>query len=261
MNTADQLKNDVPLYAPSRKLTYNAPFRWLNKGWQDYRRAPLHSLVYGMIFAGYGWMLIYFSWSSETNLLIFALFVGFLLVGPALAFGLYDISQQIERNRKPTFRHERRKAFHEMGHELMLAFLLSSVLLVLAILMSMVMEIGPDPEHSAVSAVVPITSAVFSLIIAIFAGLLFFASTFALPMILDRDVNAVTAITTSLLAVWRNKSVLALWAFLLLVLTVIGFATALIGLIIIIPWLGYASWHAYRETIMELNSGRAPTRL
>ena len=69
-------------------------------------------------------------------------------------------------------------------------------------------------------------------------------------LILDRDANAGTAITTSLNAVWRNKSALGLWALLVLALTAVGFATALIGFVFIVPVLGYATWHAYRETII-----------
>lgn len=249
MKTADSLENDVPLYAPCHKLTFNAPFGWLKKGWQDFRRAPWQSLTYGAIFACMGWMLIYLSWSYEGYLLA-GLLICLLLVGPALAFGLYDISQQLELKHKPTFGHERRKAFREMGHELMLALLLSSVYLVLLILTSMVMNIGAAPEQLAVSAVVPISDAVSLLIAVIFAGLLFCASAFALPMILDQDANAMTAIITSLNAVWRNKSVLALWALLILALTAVGFATALIGFVFIVPVLGYATWHAYRETII-----------
>jgi uncharacterized membrane protein len=69
-------------------------------------------------------------------------------------------------------------------------------------------------------------------------------------MIVDEGVNAPTAIMTSLHAVWQNKSVIALWAAVILALTVVGFVTALIGLIFIVPVIGYATWHAYRETII-----------
>ena len=249
MKTADSLENDVPLYVPCRKLTFNAPFSWLKKGWQDFRRAPWHSLTYGAIFACIGWMLIYFSWSYE-SVLVVGLLISLLLVGPALAFGLYDISQQLERKHKPTFGHERRKAFHEMGHELMFALLLGLVFVSLLILISAVVDIGATVEQLAVSAAVPLSDAASLLVAVIFAGLLFCAGTFALPMILDQDVNAMTAIITSLNAVWLNKAVLALWALLILVLMAVGFATALIGFVFIVPVLGYATWHAYRETII-----------
>ena len=250
MKVADLLENDVRLYAPCRELAFNAPLEWLKKGWQDFRRAPWHSLVYGVLFAALGWVLIYFSLFYESVLLV-SLFISALLVGPALAFGLYDISQQLERKRKPTFRHERRKAIHEMGHELMLALLLSLAYMILLILISMVTNIVMTPESSAISAAVPLSDTVSLLLAVVFAGLLFCASTFALPMILDQDASAMTAIITSLNAVWRNKSVLALWALLILALVAVGFATALIGFLFIAPVLGYATWHAYRETIIS----------
>lgn len=248
MKTAHSLEHDSPLYAPCRKLTFSAPFGWLKKGWQDFRRAPWHSLTYGAIFAAIGWMLIYFSWTSESYL-VAGLFISLLVVGPALAFGLYDISQQLELNHKPKFSHERRKALHEMGHELMLALLLSLAFLILLILISMVMSFVATPEL-AVSAAVPMTDTASLFVTVIFAVLLFCASLFALPMILDQDANAMMAITTSLHAVWRNKSVLAFWALMILFLTTIGFATALIGFLVIVPVLGYATRHAYRETII-----------
>lgn len=249
MKSADSVKNDSPLYAPCRNLMFDAAFEWLKKGWQDFRRAPWHSLIYGVIFAAIGWLLIYFSWTSEIYLII-GLFISLLIVGPALAFGLYDISRQLEENHKPSFRHERSKALHEMGHELMLALLLSLMFMFLLILISIVMNIVTISGQAAASAAVPLSNTAFLVVAVIFGGLLFCASSFALPMILDREADAMTAITTSFHAVWRNKSALALWAMLVLTLTAVGFATALIGFVLIMPVLGYATWHAYRETII-----------
>jgi uncharacterized membrane protein len=84
---------------------------------------------------------------------------------------------------------------------------------------------------------------------AVFATLTFAVTAFSLPMIADRDVDMVTAAVSSVHAVMRNKRVMALWGVLLVVLTAIGFATALLGLAVLMPWLAYASWHAYRETL------------
>ena len=68
-------------------------------------------------------------------------------------------------------------------------------------------------------------------------------------MICDRDTDAVTAIVTSVNAVLRNKPAMVLWVLLIVTLTAIGFATALLGLGVTIPVLGYATWHAYEDTI------------
>jgi uncharacterized membrane protein len=249
MKTSESLKSDVPLYSPCRNLTFNAPFRWLTKGWQDFLRAPWHSLAYGAIFTAIGWLLVYLSWSYVFDLVV-ALVITFLIVGFALAFGLYDISQQLELKHTPTFGHERSKAFHEMGHGLMFALMLGLAFLMLLIIMSMVTDIGATFEQVAISAAAPISDAAFLLAVVIFAGLLFCTTTFALPMMVDQDAIAMTAIITSLHAVWRNKTVIALWALLILALMAVGVATALLGFLFIVPVIGYATWHAYRETII-----------
>jgi len=248
MKTVDSVESNIPLYVPCNKLSFSAPFRWLNKGWHDFRNAPRHSLIYGTIFATVAWVLIYFSSSYENFLLAGTLF-SFLLVGPMLSFGLYDISQQLEQKLEPSFSHERGKALNEMGHELMLALLLGVVFLIMLIMASMVTNImaGSQPD---VLAVVPISYEVSLITLGLFAGLLFCAATFALPMILDRDTNAMMSIITSLNAVWRNKWVLAVWVLLIAMLSAVGLVTGLVGFVVIVPVLGYASWHAYRETII-----------
>ena len=68
-------------------------------------------------------------------------------------------------------------------------------------------------------------------------------------MIADRDVDMVTAIVSSIHAVLRNKLTMLVWAALILFLTLVGFATAYIGLVVIMPWLAYSTWHAYTETL------------
>jgi uncharacterized membrane protein len=83
----------------------------------------------------------------------------------------------------------------------------------------------------------------------IFALITFAASAFSLPMLIDRRVDSVTAVVTSVNAVLRNKKVMLLWAAVIVASAAIGFATALIGLIVTMPLIGHASWHAYRETI------------
>ncbi|MEJ2361355.1 MAG: DUF2189 domain-containing protein [Gammaproteobacteria bacterium] len=250
MKTADTLGHGSHLYAACRQLMYAAPFNWLKQGWEDYRRAPLHSLIYGVIFAAIGWGLVYVS-SLEVGYLIAGLIVSLLIVGPALAFGLYDISQLLEQNRKPSFRHERRKAVHEMGHELMLVLLLSFAFLILLLITPMVMDFVTSSERFAVTATIPLTNGATLFVGLITAGVLFWVSIFALPMILDQDADAMTAISTSLHAVWRNKMVMLLWALIILAGIIIGFATALIGFVLIVPVLGYATWHAYRDTIIS----------
>lgn len=249
MKSVVSFEDGSSVFANCNKLTFNSPLNWLTKGWQDFKRAPMHSLVYGAIFSAIGMLLVYFAQTNESYFIL-GLFLSILIIGPALAFGLYDISQQLEKNREPTFLHERKKAINEMGHGLMLSLMLSLVLLGMLIFTSMLMNISTASWQSGIAAAAAMSNTTFFVVAVLFAGVLFCANSFALPMILDQDANSGKALTTSLNAAWQNKSVFALWALLVLALTAIGFATALIGFVLIVPVLGYATWHAYRETII-----------
>jgi uncharacterized membrane protein len=83
----------------------------------------------------------------------------------------------------------------------------------------------------------------------VFAAISFAASVFSLPFIANRDVDVVTAVVSSINAVLRNRRTMLVWALLVVCLTALGFATAMIGFIVIIPWLGYATWHGYRAAL------------
>jgi uncharacterized membrane protein len=88
-----------------------------------------------------------------------------------------------------------------------------------------------------------------SLIGSVFAALIFCASAFSLPMIMDRQVDMITAVVTSINAVLRNKSVMTLWAAIIGLAVLLCFATALLGIILLLPLIGHATWHAYQDTI------------
>jgi uncharacterized membrane protein len=81
----------------------------------------------------------------------------------------------------------------------------------------------------------------------VFASVSFAASVFSLPMLANRDIDVITAVISSINAVLRNKPAMFVWAMLISTLTILGFLTAGIGLIVIIPWLAYATWHGYRD--------------
>jgi uncharacterized membrane protein len=83
----------------------------------------------------------------------------------------------------------------------------------------------------------------------IFAAISFAASVFSLPFIANRDVDVVTAVVSSINAVLRNRRTMLLWAVIVATLTFLGFVTAMTGFVVIIPWLGYATWHGYRAAL------------
>ena len=84
---------------------------------------------------------------------------------------------------------------------------------------------------------------------AMFAFVVFGAAAFSLPLMVDRDMDVISAVITSFIAVNRNKPAMVLWAALIVALVGAGFATAFLGLAVVLPVTAFATWHAYQETI------------
>lgn len=240
--------DERPFVAPCRKLAAGAPLGWLKLGWQDFRRAPGQSLAYGLVIAALSWVVTAIGMKMGSYWAVLVLLSGFVFVAPVLALGLYSISRQLGAGMKPSlgrcFGEQRRG----LGTAMVFALALLVVFLVWARAGSMLHVFFPveaHPDWRQLAGFLAIGSAVGS----VFALVTFAFSAFSLPMICDRDADAITAVVTSVNAVLRNKPAMLVWILLIVLLTAVGFATALLGLAITIPLLGYATWHGYRETI------------
>ena len=179
---------------------------------------------------------------------LLALLSGFVFIAPVLALGLYAISRQLEAGVTPSLASGLRQQRRSLGNAMVFALVLLIVFLVWARAGSMVHVFFPadaDPGWQGLVVFFGIGSAVGSL----FALVSFAISAFSLPMLCDRDVDAVSAVVSSVNAVLRNKRAMAVWVALIVLLTALGFATALVGLSVTLPLLGHATWHAYRDTL------------
>jgi uncharacterized membrane protein len=238
----------LPFAAPFRELRADMPFTWLRKGWADFKRAPRQSLGYGIVIVILSWVVTGIGLKVGSYWSALILLSGFVFVAPVLALGLYSISRQLERGLQPSIGRclvEKRKA---VGNAMVFALALLVLFLVWARAGSMVHVFFPAGGATDVTKLLMFL-AIGSAVGSIFALLTFVFSAFSLPMICDRQADAITAIVTSVNAVLRNKRVMAVWALLIVGLTAIGFVTALFGLAVTIPVLGHATWHAYRDTI------------
>ena len=239
-----------------RQVGTDRPLAWLQAGWQDLRANPLPSLAYGLLFALGGDLIILAL--LETPHLLTVSISGFFLVAPLLAAGLYELSRKTEAGEKILFI-DSLKCFGRNGQSLVFFGLIVALVALLWERLSAVAfaligansapiasvylnEILFDGQHLAFTA----TWFVLGGALALFVYALAVVS---VPMMLDRDADVATAIMTSLRTVARNAGPLLLWAAMLVALTLIGFATLLFGLIVIMPILGHASWHAYRELV------------
>jgi uncharacterized membrane protein len=240
--------NLLPYVAPCRTVPATAPFRWLAAGWRDMRAAPGQSLGWGALVLAISWLVSLLALWLGSWIMLLSLLSGFVFIGPLLAIALYAVSWQLELGRVPTFDRSLEAARIRLGDSMVFALILLVIFLVWARAGSMVHVFFPvesRPDAIQLFRFLLIGSAVGS----IFAAIAFAASAFSLPMLMDRKVDTVTAVVTSINAALRNKPAMAVWLALIVLLTGIGFATAFVGLLVLFPLLGHATWHAYREVI------------
>jgi uncharacterized membrane protein len=240
-------------------LPLTAALQWLRLGWQDLRAHSAISLFYGTAFWTMAMMLdLVFKSSPEY---IMTLVSGCLLIGPFLALGLYEVNRRRENGLAPSFFSSMtcwRSHLQSMG-------LLVGVLVVVELLWvraslfviaaffyaGMPSSIGamqfftnPDNQDFVIA---------YLTVGCLFFGLVFAISVVSIPMILDRDTDAITAAITSFAVVLENTAAMVLWG--ALIVALVGLSLLLpwgVGLLLVGPLLGHASWHAYRGSVRWL---------
>ena len=242
-------KETMPFVAPCRTLTFFAPFGWLRRGMRDLTRAPQQSLTYGFLMAMVMAVVVWLAWTRGSHWIMLAMLGGFVFIAPLACIGLYAISAQLERGQEPSMARSLRAAFkRHLGNEMIFAVALLVVFMIWARSAMMITVFFPVGAAPAVEDLVPFLT-IGTIVGAFFAIVTFSVSAFSLPMIMHRDVDSVTAIVTSINAVLRNKWPMMLWLAIVMAGLVIGMMTAFVGLIVILPLIGYGAWHGYLETI------------
>lgn len=247
----EQPRTSIPaktLIVPCRALSTGASFGWLRSGWADFRNARGISLVYGLLVYLISIFVAWLSWKLGGYILLLSALSGFVFVAPMLAFGLYSVSRQLCEGSTPSLRRTIKAIRRPLGNSMVYTLVLLIVFLLWAragMMVQVFFPFGKDPEWGHIVTFLLIGSGVGS----IFAGVSFAASVFSLPMLANRDIDVITAVISSINAVLRNKPAMLVWATLICALTLLGFLTAGIGLIFIIPWLAYATWHGYRAAL------------
>jgi len=242
-------RKDMPFVAPCRELSPWAPFRWIRLGVADLIRAPQQSLAYGLSVAILIGIVSLLAWFRGSQWIMFAMLGGFVFIAPLTCIGLYAISAQLERGQPPLLMRSLRAAFRRhLGNEMIFTIVLLIIFLLWARAAIMITVFIPTDGDLTFRELWPYLS-FGSAVGAVFAGVTFSASAFSLPMIMHRDVDSITAIVTSINAVLRNKRAMVLWLILVITSLLIGLLTAFVGLVVIIPVIGYAAWHGYLETI------------
>lgn len=238
-----------------RKVSAGAPFDWLKKGFADYKKSFLPSMLYGLIFAVVGMGVIFLA--SKNPIFSMAFISAFFLVGPFIAVGLYHLSWQIEEGEKPclldSIVHIKSNLLN-LGLFIVILGFLMMIWMRIAALIAGVYFGNLELITEGVSALLTVEfnlefAAFFTFFGFFIAQLAFSISVVAIPMIIHRKVDVITAIVTSLRVVMKNPIAMLVWAIIIVAMINLGFILFFLGLALTLPIIGHASWHAYRATV------------
>lgn len=249
-----------------RTITPMQPLVWLARGWRDMAGVGWLSYAHGLALALFGGAII--AIAHQRFWLLAGALSGFMVVAPVLATSLYALSRALERGEKAgagvvlrTWLNWQGSHFNKWGNDYwcmvqfgaLLALAATGWVLTSAALITLLTPVPiMGPQDFVQHVVLARHGYLFELWLALggmLAAPVFASSVVSMPLLLDRRVNLLQAVLTSWKAVLVNPVPMALWAALIMVLTLLGLGSLLLGLVAVIPLLGHASWHAYRDLV------------
>ncbi|MEJ6388379.1 DUF2189 domain-containing protein [Gymnodinialimonas ulvae] len=232
--------------------------RALHNGWRDFRRKPFFGLFFAAVYVVGGWAIYLLLFQAHLEWLAIPLTFGFPLIGPFLAVGLYEVSRRLEaedydwtaRDIFAVVWRQRLRQLPSMAWVIIVYFLFWSFFAH----MLFALFLGPSALTNVTSSYAYLLEpeGLTMLLVggafgAVFAFVLFALTVVSLPLLLDREVDFVTSMITSIAVIRQNPKIMFAWAFTIAALTFLAMMPGLVGLIVVLPVLGHASWHIYRQ--------------
>ncbi len=244
-----------PEVSLDRHLSRMAAAGWLRAGWEDMMTNPLTSLAYGAAVFIASLLVVASLYTLSLDYILFPALAGFMVVGPALAIGLYEKSRRIAEGTNASL-FSMILVRPKSGAQILFIGVMLCLLMLLwmraaVLLYALFFGLLPFPGLDHILPILTTPEGILLLIVGslvggLFASFSFAISVFAVPMLLNEATDALTAMGLSMAIVWNNLSVMLTWGVIVLVSFVVCLLTGLLGLIVIFPVLGHATWHAYK---------------
>ncbi|MGL4636129.1 MAG: DUF2189 domain-containing protein [Beijerinckiaceae bacterium] len=253
------LKSGTPV--PSvRSITISDVFDSLKAGIADFAAAPAYGLFFGLFYALGGTALIGLAWWFEQYMAILPLVMGFALIGPFAAVGLYEVSRRLEAGLPLSFPIILGTIRRQSGRQIMmLGFALTVLLLfwVRVALLIYALNFGLKPVNPMTMGLdAMFGSAVITFLLlgtavgAVFAIVAFAISVFSFPHLLIKDEDFISAIILSVKGVMTNFPVMLFWGAIVTGLLLVALVPMFLGMLLVLPILGHATWHLYRKVVV-----------
>lgn len=239
-----------------RRVERDQPFAWLAAGWRDFTTSPGHSLFYGACFTLLCGFLMVLNGTYPGFLLVYL--AALLIIGPLLALGTYTAAWQLENGFPVSISEGLSLILTRLGNLALLGFCLLIVLTIWVKLSALILSLQahqlPADQTLITAAMLEIPGAKNALLLLLVLAVLLLSVVFiggvaGVPLIIDRNVEAMRAIRSSVRTVMQNPMTMLLWALMILLLFGIGVLTGLVLMPVLFPVLGYASWHCYEDII------------
>ena len=232
----------------------------LGKGWSDFRKAPIYGIIFGAIFAALGVVLYlqFVVWQSDISIVPLA--AGFPLIGPFVAVGMYEVSRLIEREESVNWMSVMQAIYAERKRQIpSIAFVVLFIFLIWVYMAHLVfaLSFGLKPLTNVMTSTdilltkEGITMLLMGSVVGGFLSFVLFSITVVgIPLLVDREIDVVTAMITSFSLVLNNMVVMLAWGVIVALLLLVAMIPMFIGLIVVLPVLGHATWHLYKLAIL-----------
>jgi uncharacterized membrane protein len=271
-NVSSQVQTPPEAAPEIRTIGLSDLHQALKLGWEDFKAVPSHAIILCVIYPVLGLLLARAAFGYAVIPLLFPLAAGFALLGPFAALGLYELSRRRESGEEPSawdaldvLRSPSFGAMLGLG-TLLLALFVTWVAAAQAIYIAVFGYGGATGASDFATRVLTTSQGWWLIIVGCGVGFLFALvalciSVVSFPMMLDRHASAGQAMVTSLRVVAKNPAMIAVWGLIVAALLVVGSLPAFLGLAVVIPLLGHATWHLYRAVVaIDPNAQPIPPR-